>query len=243
MRPKNSWASSKLTPSTGRSGDLNSLGLSPITAVQRRWVHGVSASHKPSVRVTRCCGPSSSKRPTSVSGEPIMKRPGGIQRIRKDAGITDVLSPRARRLRTVRTDPGLRPAPILRRLEAATSSMDMRSDLRVTRRPRDEERRDWMVPAEGPGGFRSSGSRVPRDPSAGSAGGPPATGSRPRATRKPKSWRSGSRAGTRSGTPRARTWLVLFQAPPRMTRLGRFGLSDLHRVYDRLRICRLRPKP
>ena len=78
--------SSQVTFSTGRSGDLNSLGFSPITASQSAWVQGVSNIQKPSAIVTSCCGPSSEYRPSSSGGEPIRNRPGGIQRRRWRTG-------------------------------------------------------------------------------------------------------------------------------------------------------------
>ncbi len=92
--PMNSLQSSQLTCSTGRSGLLNPLGFFPITACQSAWVTGVSASHLPFVQVTSCCGPSSSYRPASLSGEPIRKRPGGIHRKR---WITPLMSASAQR--------------------------------------------------------------------------------------------------------------------------------------------------
>ena len=58
------------------------LGFLSITACQNSCVHALSASQKPLLSVTGCCGPSSPSRPASSSGEPIKNVPGSIQRKR-----------------------------------------------------------------------------------------------------------------------------------------------------------------
>ncbi|UOF80102.1 hypothetical protein [Bacteriophage sp.] len=79
-RARNLCTSSQHTRSTGRSAVWNPLGFVPITASHNACVTGTSPSQYPRVSVTKCRGPSSSQRPSSPSGDPIQKRPGGIHR-------------------------------------------------------------------------------------------------------------------------------------------------------------------
>ena len=80
----NSWQSAHETFSTGRSSlvkkenFLKDDGLFPITLFHCSCVTGYLPSQKPLVSVTRCLV-SLSFRPSSPSGLPIMKLPGGHQ--------------------------------------------------------------------------------------------------------------------------------------------------------------------